>query len=46
MPVTPEAGERAMRVHEVILRGLSGELSWLQVADVLGRSPRSIRRLR
>lgn len=35
-----------MRVHEVILRGLSGELSWLQVADILGRSPRSIRRLR
>jgi transposase len=46
MPVTREAGERAMRVHEVILRGLSGELSWPQVADVLGRSPRSIRRLR
>jgi len=46
MPFTPEAGERAMRVHEVILRGLSGELSWLQVADILGRSPRSIRRLR
>lgn len=46
IPFTPEAGERAMRVHEVILRGLSGELSWLQVADILGRSPRSIRRLR
>lgn len=46
MPFTPEAGERAMRVHEVILRGLSGELTWLQVADILGRSPRSIRRLR
>jgi transposase len=46
MPVTREAGERAMRVHEVILRGLSGQMSWLQVADVLGRSPRSIRRLR
>jgi transposase len=46
MPFTPEAGERAMRVHEVILRGLSGELTWVQVADILGRSPRSIRRLR
>src|SRR5215813_573348 len=46
MPFTPEAGERAMRVHEVILRGLSGALTWLQVADILGRSPRSIRRLR
>src|SRR5215470_1441874 len=44
MPITPEAGERAMRVHEVILRGLRGELTWLQVADILGRRPRSIRR--
>jgi transposase len=35
-----------MRVHEVILQGLSGAKSWLQVADILGRSPRSIRRLR
>ena len=35
-----------MRVHEVILRALSGDLTWLQVADILGRSPRSIRRLR
>ena len=46
MPFTREAGERAMRVHEVILRALSGELTWLQAADILGRSPRSIRRLR
>lgn len=46
MPVTREAVERAMRVHEVILQGLSGEKTWLQVADILGRSPRSIRRLR
>jgi len=35
-----------MRVHEVILRALSGELTWLQAADILGRTPRSIRRLR
>lgn len=35
-----------MRVHEVILRALSGDLTWLQAADILGRSPRSIRRLR
>jgi hypothetical protein len=46
MPITPEARERAMRVHEVILRGLSKAWTWLQVADILGRSPRSIRRLR
>ena len=35
MPFTPAAGERAMRVHEVILRALSGELTWLQAADIL-----------
>src|SRR5262250_2579991 len=40
------AGERAMKVQEVILRALSGQLTWLQAADILGRSPRSIRRLR
>jgi len=31
-----------MRVHEVILRALNGDLTWLQAADSLGRSPRSI----
>jgi transposase len=40
------AVERAMKVQEVILRALSGQLSWVQAADILGRSPRSIRRLR
>ena len=39
MPFTREAGERAMRVHEVILRALSGELTWLQAADILGARP-------
>jgi transposase len=40
------AMERAMKVQEVIMRALSGQLTWLQAADILGRSPRSIRRLR
>ncbi len=40
------AMERAMKIHEVIVRALSGQLTWLQAADILGRSPRSIRRLR
>jgi Winged helix-turn helix len=40
------AVERAMKVQEVILKALSGQLTWLQAADILGRSPRSIRRLR
>lgn len=38
--------ERTMKVQEVILRALSGRQSWLQVADVLGLSPRTVRRLR
>jgi transposase len=42
----PDAVERAMQVHEVIMRALAGQVSWIQAADILGRSPRSIRRLR
>jgi hypothetical protein len=41
-----DAVERAMKVREVILQALAGKLTWLQAADILGRSPRSIRRLR
>jgi Helix-turn-helix domain len=40
------AVERAMKVQEVILRALSGQLTWGHAADILGCSPRSIRRLR
>jgi hypothetical protein len=40
------AVERAMKVQEVIVRALAGKLTWLQAADILGRSPRGIRRLR
>src|SRR5437773_705586 len=46
MAFTRAAVERAMKVQEVVVRGLSGELTWLQVADILARSPRSIRRMR
>jgi transposase len=46
MPFALGATERAMKVQEVILRALSGQLTWLQAADILGRSPRSIRRMR
>lgn len=35
-----------MKVQEAILQVLSGRQSWLQVADVLGVSPRTVRRLR
>jgi hypothetical protein len=40
------AVERAMKVQEVIVRALAGKLTWPQAATILGRSPRSIRRLR
>ncbi len=46
MTYTRAAVERAMKVQEVILQALSGRQSWLQVADVLGVSPRTVRRLR
>lgn len=40
------AWERAMTVQEVILKALAGELHWFQAADILGFSPRSLRRWR
>jgi transposase len=46
MTYTRAAVERAMKVQEVILQALSGRQTWLQVADVLGVSPRTVRRLR
>ena len=46
MAYPPGGVERAMKVQEVIVRALAGQLTWLQAADILGRSPRSIRRLR
>ena len=46
MAYSLSAVERAMKVQEVIVRALDGKLTWLQAADILGRSPRSIRRMR
>ena len=37
------AWERAMRLQEVILKAISGELHWFQAADILGVSPRGPR---
>src|SRR5260370_1994673 len=42
----PGAVECAMKAHEVIMRALDGQLTWIQAAEILGRSPRSMRRLR
>ena len=34
------AAERAMKVHEILMRALDGQLTWIQAAEILGRSPR------
>jgi len=46
MPQAPTAQERMMRVHEVLMRAVNRELSWIQAADILGCTPRSLRRWR
>ena len=40
------AWERAMTGQEVMLKAVSGELHWFQAADILGWSPRTLRRWR
>jgi len=46
MVLVAAAVERAMKRQEVIMRALSGALTWLQAADILGMEPRSLRRWR
>lgn len=40
------AVERAMTIHQALLHALHGRQTWLQVADVIGLSPRTVRRWR
>ena len=40
------AVERAMKIQQVIVRALSGAITWVQAADILGLDPRSMRRWR
>jgi transposase len=40
------AWERAMTVEEVVLKALSGEIHWFRAAEILGMSPRTLRRWR
>jgi hypothetical protein len=40
------AWERAMKIQEVILRVLSGEIHWFQAGEILGLSVRTLRRYR
>ena len=47
MGTSPDAAvERAMKVQEVLLRAMSGQVSWWQAAEILGISDRSMRRWR
>jgi transposase len=46
MAYAPGAVERAMKAQEVIVRALAGTLTWIQAADILGLSPRTVRRWR
>src|SRR5947209_13253804 len=46
MAYSRDAVERAMKVQEVILRAIDRKLTWVQAADILGYSPRTIRRIR
>ena len=40
------AMERAMKIREVILKAMSGQIHWIQAAEILGISDRSMRRWR
>jgi Helix-turn-helix domain len=46
MTYTRAAVEWAMKVQEVILRALSRQYTWGAVADILGVSARTVRRVR
>ncbi len=38
--------ERAMKVQEVILRAISKQISWIEAAEIIGVTPRTMRRWR
>ncbi len=46
MGYSEAAWERAMKMQEVILKALSGEIHWFQAAEILGLSTRTMRRYR
>jgi transposase len=46
MVLAAAAVERAMKIQQVVMRALSGAITWLQAADILGLDPRSVRRWR
>jgi transposase len=46
MGYSPAAWEHAMRMQDVILRAISGEIHWFQAAEILQMTPRNLRRWR
>ncbi len=38
------AVRRAMKIQEIILRAMSGEITWIKAAKIIGISERSMRR--
>ena len=46
MAYTQAAVEQAMKVNEVLMKGLMGRQPWIHIAEVLGVSARTVRRLR
>ncbi len=46
MLYTAVAVERAMKVQQVIMQALSGAISWVHAAEILGLEPRRVRRWR
>ena len=45
MKLYPErAMERAMKIQEVILRAMAKKINWIQAAEIIGISPRQMRR--
>ena len=40
------AAERAMKLHEVLLRASAGKIKWWQAAELIGISERQMRRWR
>ena len=46
MVLAAVALERAMKIQEVIMLALSGTITWLHAAEILGLDPRSVRRWR
>lgn len=46
MLLPPRAVERAMKAREVLMRAMNKEYSWLRAAEILGITPRGLRRIR